>query len=261
MRLVVISGPHGIGKSAFLDVLYDKIPVSTSANTSTCSSSGSNKSSHSNDALLGLLSFRYKAVTRVSGNDSLAPFSTWRKQLWHLMSSQTFTSALDRYVRKRSGSALQTVKEGDEGNDVAEEDNADADTTPRPPDIGVCKNRSSRRLLGSTHTQKRDTLAVCVQNMEAIHEYLDAASQQFMPVAMDYFFYGQTTYAALSSLSSSLASTPTAQSVQSPSLSSLPLPSSTVPRDCNAEESIINFYVEILKKASEILEGPLLFVM
>lgn len=72
MKLVIVSGPYGIGKSSVLKTVYQKIMVSSSAAVSNIT--------------------RFKYITQASSYNKTTPFNIWKKALTHLLSVLHFNT-------------------------------------------------------------------------------------------------------------------------------------------------------------------------
>ena len=103
MKLLIISGPYGIGKTALLEAVCSEIHVdSTPSSSSTSSSSTSSSSSEK-------IGYKFKYYIKADSYDIITPFLAWKKILSYLLSFIQFDT---------SSSATHNVEKGGEGEQV-----------------------------------------------------------------------------------------------------------------------------------------------
>ena len=95
MKLLIVSGPYGIGKSALLEAVYSEIHVipspstsssSTSSSSSSSSSSSPPTSSSSSSMNNGNAGYKFKYYIKADSYDTTTPFLAFKKILSYLLS-------------------------------------------------------------------------------------------------------------------------------------------------------------------------------
>ena len=91
MKLLIISGPYGIGKSALLEAVCSEIRVDSSSSSSSSSSASSSSSSSSSST--EKMGYIFKYYIKADSYDIITPFLVWKKILSYLLSVIQFDTS------------------------------------------------------------------------------------------------------------------------------------------------------------------------